>query len=403
MKTKTSPSANTIAGLPAPLELFKPHVIQGLNSWERFALIGAKNIAYFIPELRQKEKKFSERIRSLSAAKKLFTAALKFSAECPGDYFVAEAKKFKNLSFGEWNTKVVENYPEFIQPTDEKDIKRPKKTTTFNICGWCQYANASRYINAHLLTGECLPLVAIENQISTEEVEKYSAHKKEQSGMLDGTVGFAHEMQFNTPCFLRFITADQCTVLLQNIENNLALIKAEREKFWAGINQLQTLVKEKDHARPWLPPARSGKSYASKGDKLVLFVPYGINDTAVLADMWVHAVWASGYRDTDGTVSGDAEVQIFEKREWNKDGKHFTFSTEAPILMLKSEFEYLHTIAQKPGFEKSQIRLDKNPDSVEDPDFKFVHVWLSSADFKNMSIDIAQFRKVLQKPVFAKA
>jgi hypothetical protein len=187
------------------------------------------------------------------------------------------------------------NHQGQLVPCDRESFVRKKNATTFNICGWCQFARCGTYINGMMIQSYC--------------------HFDE----------IGNEKTFNTPCFLKNTPLDKIIKSKQNqIEECIKAIANAKE----SIKTLRVLY-NKTTKKPVLPNLRNW-SHFNVGDKVV----------AVYEEKEVHGQVVPGYRHQDGLVSIFADNKIHDNLN-NCGGHGIWLSDSSPNVMHLWEYEFL--------------------------------------------------------------
>jgi hypothetical protein len=189
---------------------------------------------------------------------------------------------------------------------DAASINRKSKTTTFNVCGWCEYASS----------GSC----------------RYSYYISTHCAFLGYPSG---EKKFNTPCFLLSVDKE----LLSGIRTHLSIkrdtAKFDKKTVDAKITFLKALEK-KAEKKPALPAHRPCEWFNI--DDPVMCYLAEFKDVCI-PDVFTTAKVISGYRHHDGCVSVCYDKKVHEGKYL--DGKGGGYGVSRPEVMHKWEFDYL--------------------------------------------------------------
>lgn len=307
----------------------------------------ARDLSYYI-------KKVSDQLEFLKgkAAKDVAEAALRY-----------ENVKFTydqiGERFGSWS-----HNPE---PLDEISEKRERDATTFNLCGWCEYAvgglrryNYMSTTYCDFLTNSHLPDDDV--PVDTETLKKYAnvlilswnttnegektAAEEALSRMEAAYPGISEmvrkvdvppktERRFNTPCFLTRADDSKFEAVRAGLSKTLADSVAEKRLLDSRIKFLLGLVRQAEK-KPALPKRRP-YDWFSIGDPVICFV--GSWTECIVHTAWAEARVIDDYRHNDGCIS----VQFTEKVHNGAylEGHGGTYGLTRPEVMHAWEFDYL--------------------------------------------------------------
>ena len=363
--------------------MFNEWQIRGIYSWDRLAVLGKNNIGYFLSDLRGTEKSHTKGIQDLHEQKNGFLEALKHSSGVPGNYFKDLAKKFDNPIFkeneiglrsGSWSK-------DELEPLTKESENRKSWSTTFNMCGWCKHTGGGMCRFSYHIRTTCSLLSSFNEDIAGEKLEDSSDNKH-------GEIYSHRKLAFNNPCLLQKINVEQCEILIKNIEYNIDVQKARREGVREAIRKVQEFKAAAKGNKPWLVDYRPSE-YVNVGDPLMVYLG-GWKDKIVKGD-WVEAVGIFGYRHQDGCISYQTLFPIHSDYSY-LEGRGGGVGDGRPEVLLRSEFDYLHSIMSGSDYEKA---------GVENEDVIFIDVWFKSL-FDVKELNVINFKKSLVKPDFAK-
>lgn len=313
-KQATPPPLNEIFDYPQ-------YTIRGITTWEQIAILGRENIRALIKSARYFERQLSERIKELTRRKSVIEGK-------DGSWFQEEAKKFENpqdMVKGFLDN----NWLHEPEPIDQKSREREAGATTFNICGWCKYANSGTCRYSYHITTNCALLTAED------------------------------DLKFDTPCRLHNSTRADLQTAVEGFNKEISDCKRKRDKVRRGIRHLQSL-EQGAPSKPYLMSLRPHDHF-NVGDEMVINLS-GFQRKTVEGE-WAKAICVFGYRHQDGCISGQGIFPIHNNLNY-LDGRGVSFGMSRPECFLAAEFYYLRD-AFKGDYEFLRIWMDNIEDKLE--------------------------------------
>jgi hypothetical protein len=380
-KNEIVPSCKGLAVLPKVSDVFSEYDTRGIYSWDRLATVGKNNLGYFLSRLRGSEKGHTNEIQKLQERKNLFLEAMKEPSGIPADYFKRLAKENEiGKRPGGWG-----DDPEPLTPESES---REAGTTTFNMCGWCKHTGGGSCRYQYHITTTCELLSALPGQVAGEKLEDYVSQRQ--------TIHQYRELRFNTPCLLGLLTKEQCEENIKSIEHNIEIEKIEREKVREAIKKVQEFEAAAKSDKPWLVCNRPSE-YMNVGDPLMIYMA-GWDNKTVEGD-WVEAIGVYGYRHHDSCMSYQTMFPIHSNYSY-LEGRGGGAGMGRPEALLRSEFDYLHSIMSRNGFGHALTLVENG--GVGSEDTTFVDIWLNSIGSDLKGFDKKKFIQSLMNPNLAK-
>lgn len=221
------------------------------------------------------------------------------------------AKNYENPEFPEIGLKS-DSWGNDPEPLDAASISREHGATTFNVCGWCQYASG----------GSC----------------RFNYYVTTYCGILrDATFkGDKTERRFDTPCF---ITEGWGESLPKHIVDGLITEKSavlESKKMTDRKIRILLGLEKRADRKPALPNYRP-YDWFNLDDPIVAYV--GNWDERIGDASFETGVVVNGYRHHDGCVSVRFDNRVHTGDNLNGHGGGYGMSR--PEVMHAWEFEYL--------------------------------------------------------------
>jgi hypothetical protein len=280
-----------------------------------------------------------------------------------------EAKKFENPHFIPEQIGIAPSDYKDPEPLDDASRQRKSGATTFNVCGWCQYATSGRarynYLittNCNLLTdagfndsGEPIPYhelrlygerLAHSWKATGNELENDLAFLKKMDALIPGirevvtTTDFQAETErrFYTPCFLPYLNDEKLRTIRIGLSDTLDSLVKEKRATDDKIKLLLSLEKKAEekpilfHHRPY--------NWFNVDDSIVCYA--AIWKDRLVPDVWIQGKVVPGYRHHDGAVSVCLDKKI-HTNETNYNGHGVGFGMSRPEVMHTWEYEYLRS------------------------------------------------------------
>lgn len=364
MTTKSVvPAENDVSRLPELHEIFSSWNIKGMSSWNDVGHLGRNNIGYLLSLVRGNEKNITSRIHELKERVKMFENK-------DGLHFRDLAEKYENPEIKTKGEHPNGGWCKEVEPIGIQHEQRKSSATNYNICGWCKHASGTHRFQ-YCISGSCRLL----------------SEQSDEKG----------EVQFDTPCVLHGITADESAVIVENINNTIDKSLAKRETIREAIRKLIELRDNADGDKPWLVGFRP-HDYMNVGDELAVYI--GNLEDKKVEGSWVDAIGVFAYRHHDGCMSYQTIFPIHDNMSYY-EGRGGGGGRGRPEVLLRSEFDYLHNIAEKfSGL--ARVTLDaklKNADS----DIIFLSIWFGNIEGRLKGFNPTDFFQDLRVPEFVQS
>lgn len=203
------------------------------------------------------------------------------------------------------------------EPTDNASLLRKSGATTFNVCGWCEYASCGRGRYQYHIATSCL--------FTTEETKHLS--------------GVTGDHRFNTVCFLKQADTQTFQLLLKGLRRELEEAISAKKEIDTKISYLLKL-KQKAEETACLTNHRDHNMF-SVGDQVIIYIgewPWE-NSEKLVDKTFVSARVIDGYLHHKGYVYVCFDEKVHTGEYLN--GKGGGYGMSRPEVMLPREFEYL--------------------------------------------------------------
>ncbi|HEX9061734.1 MAG TPA: hypothetical protein VF941_16265, partial [Clostridia bacterium] len=309
-KKEIIPANKGLMKLPKLTDVFSEYDIRGIFSWDRLAVIGKNNLGFLLSRLRSSEKGWTNEIQKLQERKNLFTEAKNDPSGIPANYFKKLAQDYDNPTFKPHEIGKREgSWSDDLEPLTIDSVNRKADTTTFNICGWCKHTGGGTCRYQYHITSNCDLLSTVRTPIAGEEVKDYSDGKSDKHH-------YYHNVVFNTPCLLSFLTTEQCDEAITNLEQNIEVSKAHREEVREAIKKVQEFEAAAKSDKPWLVCNRAAE-YMNVGDPVMTYLP-GFGKGLIVEGDWAEGYGTFGYRHHDGVMSFQTIFPIHDNYEFHE-------------------------------------------------------------------------------------
>lgn len=280
-----------------------------VNTWQDLRELGRGNVTQLI---RYQRSDIRSR-RATLARLDQYAAVLEGKN---GADITEEAKKYANPEFTSDDLTLRKDgfgmNPGKAEPAKAEDISRERGETTFNKCGWCEFAGTGSMRFNYMIDGNC-------SLLSYANLE------------------FNNNRGVTTPCDFKKMSGDQ-------IGEVVSRYREEQVRLREGIQQTQKLaermrgVARRAEDRPMLPQLRP-HDFFNLGDEVVTYVGPQMEDKLVGDPRFITAKVIPGYRHHDGCVSYVSDEQ------WHKgdyyEGRGGGSGVARADILPKREFDYL--------------------------------------------------------------
>ncbi|MES2007131.1 MAG: hypothetical protein V4436_03410 [Patescibacteria group bacterium] len=280
--------------------------LRGVETWKDVSKLGLTNLTLLLPQVREKEKMLTGWIKR----QKDKQSALRGKS---GEDFKRMAEDFENPTV--LRKMGHDGVPE---PVDEASKSREARTTTFNCCGWCQYAGYGTFIYRAALEPSC-------------------------TLMAGDTSAKAH---FDTPCMLQSKTAEEIAKYVKKLEEPTQEFLAKREGVRQAVKLLQTF-KQDAPERPCLTSLRPF-NYFKEGEVVVAYIPRSMRRNARGA-LWAPARILRPWHNEGG-------VTIRLSKSVNPESEDGDALVSHPEILKRTEFEFFRSLDSE-GFEFFRLWL----------------------------------------------
>ena len=170
-----------------------------------------------------------------------------------------------------------------LEPIDMKSLYRDGKSTTLNMCGWCDY---------HDTVGSCRYSYSIENKceiLTTAQVDDKDSYKANQK------------------CLLHELSSDKIDRIIIGLNVDIGQNAKYKNVELDMLGILNKLLIEANDDVPMLPCFRPSE-WCNDGDRVLVSIDNF--DNRIVEDKFSWARVVSGYRSHDGCISAEAEKVI---------------------------------------------------------------------------------------------
>jgi|GEM_PF-6681156 len=279
--------------------------LSGIGSWSELHCIGSNNI----------QSLYRYVLTSWEVCKERYEEALGDCCLLLGDTPQDLARRAELYEFPEeivFGKEPQDNHS-VIEPIDEASVQRRKGTTTFNVCGWCVYANRGYTIHHCNLNPVCRLLPS-------------------ENGVKSG------KKRFDTPCELLKCSSTELRQVGSALLRMVQKLEGEVAFLQEVMRRLRTL-EACQRPKPFLPAYRDGSCFLP-GEEIVFFLPP--ESGACVESCWYTGI--VGARTHPVIVEFLSGRTMWERSSW-REGRHVICSMNQPYLLPLSSLRYLQQVA----------------------------------------------------------